>query len=273
VRSLSTFSSSSMSGSHSVMEGRILGAPFGGVMSPSDISSSLISQLAVVALKLRLADHQGVFCDVSANPTDLLFHGRAGPITVKGRGWKSGLGLTCRSIEATVSKCELDLRKMLELRKLRLVRPAEGKATIALNGKDFSNFITHPFIRPPVVGEAEARLQFLPDEAVINSQSRTVSFFASYNNRRWRCILSRGSNSRSRAIVDVVPSEELSMVEDERKAISVSLTNFFNDLVFELDGTYLAFSDMMIPTTASAPSVMLSLNIRVRKFPSAGLEF
>ena len=50
-------------------------------------------------------------------------------------------------------------------------------------------------------------------------------------------------------------------------------SKFFNEMVFELDGTFLSFGDMMMTNKGKEPSVMLALSILVRKFPSPGLEF
>lgn len=94
-------------------------------VSPSSngITSSLISNLAVVALKLRLHDQTHVGCDVTATSSDVLLKGQVGPVTVKGRGWQSRLGLTCRAIEATVDKCNLDVGRILSNKKLVLNTP------------------------------------------------------------------------------------------------------------------------------------------------------
>ena len=87
------------------------------------VTSSLVSQLAVVALKLRLQDQSGVKCDVTASSSDLLLKGKVGPVTVKGRGWQSRLGLTCRAIEATVDSCDLDIGRIFNSQKLVLTTP------------------------------------------------------------------------------------------------------------------------------------------------------
>ena len=121
------------------------------ILTEGAVTSGLISNLAELALKVRLKGQTGVKCDVSANSFDLLFKGRVGPVTVKGRGWQSQLGLSCRTIEATVDTCELDVGRILNNRKLVLTTPARGQAVIALNNVDFANFITHPFMKPPVL--------------------------------------------------------------------------------------------------------------------------
>ena len=86
------------------------------------VTSKLISQLACAALKRRLPESAQVACDVAAEPS-MLFSGQVGPVTVKGRGWASPLGLTCRAIEATVNECRLDMKRVISHRKLSLTTP------------------------------------------------------------------------------------------------------------------------------------------------------
>ena len=94
-----------------------------------DLSSGLISQLAVVAIRSRLRSHTNVACDVTARNNGLIFGSFfVGPCTVKGTGWQSGLGLTCRAIEATVAECELDKSRVVADRKLVLKQPCTSTA-------------------------------------------------------------------------------------------------------------------------------------------------
>eukprot|EP00978_Attheya_sp_CCMP212_P036517 scaffold166324_cov49-Attheya_sp.AAC.1 len=103
----------------------ILAPPKNNDMVPGagGVTSSLISKLAVVALRLRLEQNSGVECDVQGKSADLLLKGKVGPVTVRGKGWGSPLGLTCRAIEATVGQCDLDLGSIVSKRKLRLTVP------------------------------------------------------------------------------------------------------------------------------------------------------
>lgn len=93
------------------------------LVATGGVTSSLISTLAEGALKRRLRAQTGVTCDVTANSSDMLFKGKVGPVTVKGKGWTSPLGLTCRAIEATVDTCELDMGRVLASQKLVLTTP------------------------------------------------------------------------------------------------------------------------------------------------------
>ena len=99
--------------------------------TPFDLSSGLISQLAIAAIKARLKAQTSVTCDVKASSSGLMF-GTVGPVTVAGRGWQSGLGLTCRAIEATVDACELDTGRVLTNRKLVLRQPGKSKVDLQL---------------------------------------------------------------------------------------------------------------------------------------------
>jgi hypothetical protein len=250
-----------------------------------NLSSGLISQLAVVALKARLADQHSVECDVTARPSDLLL-GRVGPVTVTGRNWRSGLGLTCRAIEATVESCELDARRVLSERKLVLTTPSRGTALIALSAHDFGNFITHPRVRPSAVpaSRPDASFRFLKDGVHINATSGVVSFISELEGRRYHCILKRGGSASAanadgrRALVVVRPVEEVEdndndMLHGAARKLESGLGKFFSEMVFELDGTFLSFRDLMVTDRGGSPSVILSLGIQVHKLPSRRLAF
>lgn len=235
------------------------------------ISSNLISQLAVLALKLRLQAQTDVSCDVTSRSADLLLRGRVGPVTVKGKGWQSGLGLTCRAIEATVDSCELDVPKLIADQKLRLLQPALGKAMVALNAQDFSHFLTHPLMK------ACGDLTFLREGTMIDASSGAVTFYVQKASQRFQCSLQRSDQEQRRALIQVQGNgdtgDDNNNNNEMAMEISASLSDFFNDLVFELDGTFLTFRDMMVTGKGEAPSVMLALSIKVHKFPSAGLQF
>jgi hypothetical protein len=241
------------------------------------VTSGLISNLAELALKLRLKGQAGVQCDVSANPSDLLLKGRVGPVTVKGQGWQSQLGLSCRAIEARVETCELDVGRILSNRKLVLTTPAKGQAMIALNSIDFANFITHPYMKkppvPPQRREGDAFV-FLKEGVVVNPVSGAVTFFGSYAGDKWRFTLKRGMGKK-RATVIATPegNTKQSDLDTTTAELSSAMSTFFNEMEFELDGTMLTFQDMMVTAKGAAPSLMLQLKITVKKFPSAGIAF
>jgi hypothetical protein len=230
-----------------------------------DLTSGLVSQLAVIAIQSRLKEQSEVCCDVSSRP-DRLVQGIVGPVTVRGIQWQSGLGLTCRKIEATVQQCELDLGRILSHRKLMLTRPAIGRAMVALNSVDFGNFITHPLLNPP-----DSNIEFIKQGVMIDPATNTVQFFARYLDTAWRCDLKRSSTER-KALVDVHPADNVGDV-DQTEELSRTLERFFNEMVFELDGTFLNFRDMRITDKGEAASVMIALDITVIKFPSPGVEF
>jgi hypothetical protein len=238
-----------------------------------DLSSNLISQLAAVALKLRLSRQDHVSCDATCTSQDLL-RGRCGPVTVRGRGWASARGLTCRVIAATVQECKLDVNRMAKDQKLLLLEPARGTAMIAMNANDFGNFITHPLVRPPVVtlNKNTPPLVFLKDNVQIDTASGFVVFYFSYMDETYKAVLKRNLVSGA-AMVGVLPANKTEGWKTVARALNDTLSKFFNELVFELDGTFLSFRDMMTTDKGGEPKVLLSLDIVVYKFPSPGLEF
>lgn len=247
------------------------------ISGDTDLSSALISQLAELAIQTRLADHRDVTCELFSKSSDLLLRGRVGPVTIKGKGWKSSRGLTCQAIEATVGTCELDIGRILTERKLILTTPAQGKAMIALNSKDFGNFITHPLMTPPRISNSKTKIEFLKEGTKVDPMTGTVSFGSTYGAAKYDCILKRGSPSGGPAVVQVIPigktRTETSIVNNEAVELASALGIFFNEMIFELDGAFLSFKDMMVTSKGKSPSVMLALNIRVVKFPSPGVDF
>lgn len=235
-----------------------------------DLTSSMISHLAEVALQLRLHSHAGVSCDVTADPSRFVTTGSIGPVTVRGKSWESSLGLTCRAIEATVETCTLDFGRVVRDRKLRLTAPAKGNALIALNNSDFGNFLTHPFFKLQVPSSNQGKsLELLKENVTIDGKSGVVKFFGRLDGELFDCSLSRSANNGAQVFVDGSDS----VLSND---LAIKLTAFFNNLVFELDGTFLKFKDMMITTPKSEhtnATLMLALTITVHKFPSAGAAF
>ena len=264
--------------------------------------SSLISNLAVIALKLRLAKNSGVMCETNASSSNIILTGIIKNITVKGKGWESPLGLTCRAIEANVDKCAIDINSVIKNRKLRLTDPAIGKAMIALDTADFRNFITHPLFEaqsPSLSGKGDDGLfEFLTEGIEIMSSPTdkdaggVVVFYGNCLGKKWRCELRRGPGNSvpsNRAVVEVTPVSsslyESGLEHEESRQLSVLISNFFNALVFELDGTYLSFKDLIIHTPsenrktndlsahAGKSHVLIALAIKVKKLPSSGTPF
>lgn len=270
------------------------------------VTSTLISNLAIIALKLRLSSQTSVQCKVESSSRDILLRQSIGPVSVKGRDWSSPLGLTCKAIQADVETCMLDMNSVVTKRKLILLEPARGVAMIAFNNVDFGNFLIHPLLlqQAPKVSSGE-KFEFVKDDVEIDNgnvgnvgNEENVIFYGECKGQRWKCTLKRGlENKRIKgggrlADIQVIHQYQLdngkndsangilAMEEGEIQALETELTmvltNFFNELVFELDGTFLSYKDLKFHTTKKAPSetnIMFALDIMVKKFPSPGLAF
>jgi hypothetical protein len=153
---------------------------------------------------------------------------------------------------------------------------------IAFNAVDFGNFITHPYMRPPGLPETTgvdskaATLQFLKEGISVDPAGAGVTFIGTYLDAKWMFIMKRGLNGSGVRVTatpcEVSEDRGLDLTSVAPKLASTT-EKFFNEMVFELDGTFLSFRDMMVTGKGKEPTVMLALSILVRKFPSAGLEF
>ena len=281
------------------------------------VTSTLISSLAIIALKLRLKSQSSVQCNVQSSSKELLLNQSVGPVSVKGRDWVSPLQLTCKAIQADVNTCLLDMNSVLTKRKLILLEPAKGTAMIAFNNVDFGNFLNHPLLQAqaPKLNRdndsssassssvEETKFVFLKDDIEIRNDSNGdgyVTFYGQCMGQRWKCILKRGTNNSNggktnsadiKIVHDGNEKEASSSSSGDIKALEMELTmivtSFFNDLVFELDGTFLAYKDLKFHTPKKKKrnnnngnmsdeeetNVLFALDITVKKFPSPGLAF
>ena len=124
------------------------------------------------------------------------------------------------------------------------------------------------------------RLTFLKGEVSVNPSSGTVIFYGKYAGSKWKFTMQRGTDIAQKAEIHAALAEHREYgdttntnYEGMEKALALSTSEFFNDMVFELDGTFLSFEDMMLTDKGKDSSVMLSLRIKVIKFPSPGIEF
>ena len=160
---------------------------------------------------------------------------------------------------------------------------------VALSATDFGNFITHPLMKPPSPpinnnknnneNAPNSKLIFLKENVSVNPSSGAVSFYGTYAGSKWKFTLKRATDSAVKALIHATLAE--SQGDDKtdmdydaiEKSLALTTSKFFNEMVFELDGTFLSFEDMMLTEKGRESSVMISLRIKVKKFPSPGLEF
>ena len=164
------------------------------------------------------------------------------------------------------------------MQRLVLKQASLGTANVALNGEDFNNFLAHPLLKPPSISgiasdDETKNLQFTQDEVIIDPKSKTVTFFVHCNQEKWRCVLKRTNHADRRATIVVSAVEQGDNTDDLSLELSEKLTSYFNEIVYELDGTFLTFRDMMITDKGTSPSVLLQMGIKVEKFPSRNLAF
>lgn len=143
------------------------------------------------------------------------------------------------------------------------------------------------------------QFEFKKEGIEIQHETGTVIFYGTCMGENWRCDLTRNNNSgNNKAIVTVshmmneksdsgskststsTPSSELLDIDAISMELSMVMSQFFNNIVFELDGTFLTFQDFKIHNKRKSdddgkalPTLLMALGITVKKFPSPGLEF
>jgi hypothetical protein len=224
---------------------------------PGKLSSEVISQMATLAIKNRLSRHNDVSVEIS-NPADLLLlQGRVGPATVKGTGWRTSRGLSCREVEASVERCQLDVSRMLSERKIALTRPAQGKALVTLDATDFANLITHPR-----VNLAGGNIRFLKEGVKIDSRTGAVTFFAtdalSSNSNKWKCQLNKSAENK--VVIQVSAGDSQKQNHDSSAGLAFSIT----DVTLDLGGVAVNLTDF---SCAKGGTVRLAFNLQIQRFP------
>ena len=164
-----------------------------------------------------------------------------------------------------------------------LYTPAVGKAMVALDYRDFGNFLTHPLLEGQIPRIGDERFEFDKKNVVIEDEHGCVVFYGTCGGESWRCVLTKavenGGRNAAIEVTHIASNSDVDVdVDVDIAAMSMELTmvitDFFNNLVFELDGTYLSFQDMKVHKTKDQQSqILISLGITVRKFPSPGVAF
>ena len=112
----------------------------------------------------------------------------------------------CGANKADVDGCQLDVDRMIRKRKLVLLKPALGRAMVALDRVDFGDLLAHPLFRaqvPRLMQGDGGEFEFLKEGVDIISSSllssrgggdgsqeeKVVSFYGSCLGERWRCEL------------------------------------------------------------------------------------
>merc|ERR1711933_304272 len=96
-----------------------------------------------------------------------------------------------------------------------------------------------------------------------NHEDGSVVFYGKNSNDEKYQFTLRKVNDRAEIIA--TSTSDNSTTNEE---LSLLMSDFFNNLVFELDGTFLKFHDMQLTSVKNKDWLLLRLNIKVRKFPS-----
>jgi len=260
----------------------LLGLP--GVGGGGDVGG-LLAAVAEVALKSRLRTWTSVTPEVRANVGDVM-QGRVAGVTIRGRGWCSPLGLSCRTLAVAVpGGAGIDVEALFARQRILLRAPAVGDGVVEMDAQDFEAFLAHPGMPSPGAGLAfrtgqGARCEVDPDRGVVRFSCVVLA-----DGRTVRCELAPAPSPASANGRILPPSVRVVLdggggggsgsaqgaAAADGAGIGDRLGRFFADLVFELDGTFLQFRRLAV--APGSRTIRLDVSVRVEKFPSPGLEF
>lgn len=243
----------------------LLGPPLGDV-------GGVLNVAAEVALKSRLRAWTAVSPSIVANVGDVM-QGRVAGVTIRGRGWRSPLGLSCRTLEVAVPRgAGIDVDALFQRQRILLSAPVTGDGVVVLDARDFDAFLSHPRMPSPgrdlafrAGGARGAPCEVDPKRGVVRFSCASLP-----DGNVLRCELQGGAGKPVVRVVDAGQGAGVGVADYE--GVGERLGRFFADLVFELDGTFLQFRRMEVAPGPS-PTITLDVSVRVEKFPSPGVEF
>lgn len=229
--------------------------------------AQVISEVATAVLKtpLVLKRYTAVRCDV-----DLAFDGaitgKVNGVKIRGERWSSPRDLTCESISFDVGECELDIGAALSMQGIKLVRAAQGTASLVFDSRDFGNFLAHPLFLASAerVGVGGSTFAFDKSTARVSADGcleYTGTWKKDGATRAVKMFPGDASTGALR-VKSQTPNDD---------ALERALEVFFTTLIIDLEGTELLYRNMTIDPTRGR--VRFNLDVTVKRFPSPNLQF
>jgi hypothetical protein len=233
-----------------------LGMQLPGFGSPQP--GEVLSRVAEVGLKLKLARHRGVAIDVTASPGKILAGGVEG-VKVSGAEWASPGRLTCKSLDVSVGETVVDLPKLLTPFSPQIVMkvPAKGRAEIVFNAQDWGNFLVHPLVGRATLPLGEFRFSRLG--AAVDAERQCASFAGTWRGAEVRMELSQAPGG------EVQVREAAPGAADPEGELGRALAEWFATLDVNLDGAHFFLREIRF---ARPGALRLLLAVRVDSFPN-----
>ena len=270
---------------------------------------AVLAKIAELVLRARLKEASLVQVTVDGGTSDLL-EGTAevGSVSVSGRGWCTPLQLSCRSLQLTVGQTAVDLKELLGRQQITLLRPAIGSATMHFTAADWDRLLQHQNFAAAMQARRRAvplsvrKLAFGRGTVLrppgrrraaegVRGGTGDIEFPVCLDDA-WHDVTLFQSAS-GEALAECRPREEPARAESEAGAVAGEagavageaarwIGSFFDELVLDLDGVELRFSELRVldgegrgsepAATAGArgrePQVQLDLSVCVRRCPS-----
>lgn len=233
----------------------------------------LLARAAELVLRARLSERDEVRVQVSGGSR--MLSGGVEAVSVHGTRWCTPLRLSCRRIDLSVGRTDVDLPSLVSRQRIVLRRPAEGSASIFFSARDWDNFLAHPQMAVAVAARrgrsgAPAVAFGSGTELRPGSDGGAVRFPVRWGDEPLVATLSHGADGSARCEVEPAADGVGSA------AAAAWLGSFFDELLLDLDGCELGYRELAVRAAAGAASqseLALSLSVCVRRFPSLNINF
>ncbi|CAM9677591.1 unnamed protein product [Scytosiphon promiscuus] len=228
------------------------------------VTSSVIETVAKGILNLALANpnQATVECSVTSSAMNLV-RGNLDQAKVDGLNWVTPMGMTLRTIALTLDEMRIKPAEVFRGKILFQSPSHAGSAVIELNAVDFGNFLVHPLLG--VADLPSGQFEFRRDGSALDVDRGRATFTGVWQGKpvvMEACQPDRFGKIHTRV------AQRGYLTDLGIKTLSEEMTEFFNTVVLDLDGTAVRFKDMHHGyNSLGEPSLRVTVSVVVHRLP------
>ncbi|CAM9233199.1 unnamed protein product [Discosporangium mesarthrocarpum] len=228
------------------------------------MTSSIIETVATSILNLALANPRqaSVRCTINSNTMDLI-QGNLEEAKVDGSNWATPMGMTIRTIDLVLEGMKIKPQDVFR-GKISFKCPAKGRALLSLDAADFGNFLVHPLLR--VADLPSGQFRFLRQNTELDPGTGRTIFCGFWHDQP---VVMEACQPERFGKIYVRVAEMGRLTPLGCKTLGREMTEFFNTVTLDLDGTQVSFSDMRTGYNHSGEErLRVTVDVTVHRLPN-----
>jgi hypothetical protein len=152
--------------------------------------------------------------------------------------------------------------------------PARGRAVLSLTARDFSNFLVHPLLG--VAPLPSGAFTFERDYCTLDPARAAVYFSGVWHGEH---VIVEARQPVPFGRIEVAVADAPRLTPRGAETLSADMTRYFNEVVLEMDGTFLSFSDMRVGGGGGGgsddvyggggePTIQVTVDLTVHRVPN-----